>query len=53
MKWIHLEDKEHNGLIVHEIQCPFCGYKVTYHNDNVPDNCYVCSFRININEDRK
>lgn len=43
MKWINMTDKNYTGLKIHEIKCPVCGYKVTYHNGKEPETCYVCN----------
>ena len=41
MKWIRVSDVQINGLMVHEIKCPVCKHKETYHF-NYPKSCYVC-----------
>lgn len=41
MKWIRVSDVQINGLLVHEIKCPVCKHKETYHFD-YPKSCYVC-----------
>lgn len=41
-KWVETMTVKHGNNIVHEIKCPNCGYKVTYHNDKIPRKCYVC-----------
>lgn len=43
MNWITITEKRYNGRITHEIKCPICGLKVTYHGVKAPEQCYICN----------
>ncbi len=43
MNWITITENRYNGRITHEIKCPICGLKVTYHGVQAPERCYVCN----------
>jgi rubrerythrin len=45
-KWIRLDDYHHNKLVTHEVRCPECGYKETFHGDSIPDSCYLCESKL-------
>ena len=52
MDWIHLEDTAYGNNLVHEVKCPNCGYKITYHgNHELPDSCYVCETKLTDNKE--
>ncbi len=42
--WVKLEDVNYNGILIHEVKCPYCGYRITYNDkfDTAPKSCYVC-----------
>lgn len=40
-EWIKLPDKVYFTLTVHEVKCPMCGYKETFHH-TPPKMCYIC-----------
>ena len=41
--WIEIKTETNiAGLIVHEVKCPFCGYRETFHN-RPSEACYICS----------
>lgn len=42
-KWKRLSDACYSGRVVHEIECPECKYRVTYHGNNVPRVCICCA----------
>ena len=42
-KWISMKDYTFGKIVTHEARCPVCGNKVTYHDDNLPSTCYICS----------
>lgn len=41
-RWIKMGDRQYNGLVIHEVRCPKCGNKETYHDDKVSSTCYIC-----------
>lgn len=41
-KWIHVQDSEYNGMAVHEVKCPVCKHRETYHADRFPKKCLLC-----------
>ena len=52
MDWIHLEDMTYGNNLVHEVKCPNCGYKITYHgNHKLPDSCYICETKLTDNKE--
>lgn len=50
-KWIKYRDAIYNNspLVVHEVKCPVCGYRETFHV-NPPHECYVCGERLEYTE---
>ena len=45
-KWINLPDKQYvDDLIVHEVKCPVCGYKETFHTDP-HEKCFMCETKL-------
>lgn len=44
--WIKIQDKEYGQVMVHEIRCPYCGYKETYTRTEAPSACYRCENRL-------
>lgn len=42
VRWIKMGDKKYNNLVIHEVKCPNCGHKETYHGDNVASSCFIC-----------
>lgn len=46
-RWEKLTDKDYGfGVTVHEIRCPYCGYKETYTHGEAPSACYLCNNRL-------
>lgn len=45
-EWIKLPDKQYvDNLIVHEVKCPVCGFKETFHTDPHGE-CCVCETKL-------
>ncbi len=40
-RWINVSSTVYQELLVHEVKCPVCGYKETFHI-KPPSSCYVC-----------
>ena len=51
IRWIQLSDYNNPmGLTVHEVKCPKCGHKETYHKEP-PCSCYCCGALNYVKED--
>ena len=46
VKWIEVNSTVHNGNTTHEVKCPVCGLKVTYHGELAPKRCYICNLEL-------
>ena len=52
-KWLKVSDNQFSELVVHEVKCPKCGFKVTYHTiDQLPESCYICGIKLEVNDDQ-
>lgn len=40
-RWINVSSTVYQELLVHEVKCPVCGYKETFHI-KPHSSCYVC-----------
>lgn len=47
--WEKIRDYHYTqGPEVHEVRCPYCGFKETYTNSEPPAECYLCNERLEV-----